>query len=220
MLRVHVDEDKHKVVDLEIQPDVNLQFHAGNKDDAEAIVRKVEISKRIASGDSSLSPPSTPAANASSIGIKSPTPSAPLANGSRFLPPPAHPGLSPSPSGKSKGVHWDTAPPAEIAPAPQGIQSDEEEEEADPGPSSSGGAIAIAAYDFDADGEDELSVKEGERLTIIDREGSEEWWKCRNAKGQEGVVPASYLEVRFSPKPDFSSLCGRSEGFRRCRRQR
>lgn len=55
--------------------------------------------------------------------------------------------------------------------------------------------MAIALYDFNADGEDELTVKEGEKLTILERDG-EEWWKCRNTKGLEGVVPASYLEVR------------------------
>ena len=55
--------------------------------------------------------------------------------------------------------------------------------------------MAAALYDFNADGEDELTVKEGENLTVLERDG-EEWWKCRNAKGLEGVVPASYLEVR------------------------
>jgi len=53
---------------------------------------------------------------------------------------------------------------------------------------------ADALYDFEADGEDELSVKEGEHLVVLERDG-DEWWKCRNSEGAEGVVPASYLEV-------------------------
>ena len=53
---------------------------------------------------------------------------------------------------------------------------------------------AVALYDFSADGVDELSVAEGERLTVLEKDG-DEWWKCRNSKGLEGVVPASYLEV-------------------------
>ena len=57
--------------------------------------------------------------------------------------------------------------------------------------------IGSALYDFVADGEDELSVKEGEQLVILDKVSSEEWWKCRNFEGVEGVVPASYIEVRL-----------------------
>ncbi|KAG8899325.1 cytoskeletal protein binding protein [Tulasnella sp. 408] len=122
---VSINEDKHKHVNLEISGpsgDLSLEFGAGSRDDAQAIVDKVERSKRLALGESS--PPSkSPEAPASTI--KSPTPSAP--NG---------------------------------------------------------------------DGEDELTVKEGEKLTVVDKEESEEWWKCRNSKGKEGVVPASYLEAR------------------------
>lgn len=54
---------------------------------------------------------------------------------------------------------------------------------------------AIALYYFVADGEDEMSVKENETLIVIDRASSEDWWKCRNQFGEEGVVPASYIDV-------------------------
>jgi hypothetical protein len=56
------------------------------------------------------------------------------------------------------------------------------------------GEQAVAVYDFSADGEDELSVSEGEKLTVLEKD-SDDWWKVRNAKGAEGVVPASYVEV-------------------------
>ena len=49
-------------------------------------------------------------------------------------------------------------------------------------------------YDFTADGEDELTVREGETLMVLERDG-DEWWKCRNQDGLVGVVPASYVEV-------------------------
>lgn len=101
---------------------------------------------------------------------------------------------APSPA-KKPSVHFSPAAPI-IIPGPeeaeeeQDIQDEEhsiqDDEEQD---------MAVALYDFNADGEDELTVKEGENLTVLERDG-EEWWKCRNAEGLEGVVPASYLEVR------------------------
>ncbi|ELU41387.1 SH3 domain-containing protein [Rhizoctonia solani AG-1 IA] len=62
------------------------------------------------------------------------------------------------------------------------------------------GEQASALYDFTAQASDELSVKEGETLIVINREESEEWWKCRNMKGEEGVVPSSYIEVSYTQK--------------------
>ena len=65
--------------------------------------------------------------------------------------------------------------------------------------------MAIALYDFTADGEDELSVAENEEVIIIERDG-DEWWKCRNARGVEGVVPASYLEFKVSSSSAVSRM--------------
>ncbi|KAG9022467.1 hypothetical protein FS837_006340 [Tulasnella sp. UAMH 9824] len=59
-----------------------------------------------------------------------------------------------------------------------------------------GGIVAVTLYDFKAERDDELTVMEGEKLTILDKE-DDEWWKCRNWIGSEGVVPASYLEARI-----------------------
>jgi len=124
-------------------------------------------------------------------------------------PPPEH-GLSPEPSlPKKASVHFSQSSPVIIPPSVEVEDEEEEQEEeeeqhyvpppraipqAPPQASPSGAEMASALYDFNADGEDELTVKEGERLTILEKDG-EEWWKCRNAKGVEGVVPASYLEV-------------------------
>ncbi|KAG8727631.1 cytoskeletal protein binding protein [Ceratobasidium sp. 428] len=57
-----------------------------------------------------------------------------------------------------------------------------------------GGEKATALYDFSAQAPDELSIKQGEVLTVTDRLEGDEWWRCRNTKGEEGVVPFSYLE--------------------------
>ncbi|KAK0569100.1 cytoskeletal protein binding protein [Tilletia horrida] len=56
------------------------------------------------------------------------------------------------------------------------------------------GEPAIALYDFTAEGEDELSVAENEEVHVLERE-NDDWWKVRNKAGQEGVVPASYVET-------------------------
>ena len=106
---------------------------------------------------------------------------------------------------KKPTVHFSPASPVIIPSAPEEAEEAEEEEEeeqqileppADSHKLRSPSVImeAVALYDFGADGVDELSVVEGERLTVLEKDG-DEWWKCRNSKGLEGVVPASYLEV-------------------------
>lgn len=56
--------------------------------------------------------------------------------------------------------------------------------------------MALVLYDFEALEDDELTVKEDEKLTVLNDE-NEDWWKCCNLKGDEGLVPAAYLEVRL-----------------------
>ena len=95
------------------------------------------------------------------------------------------------PRSAAKTVHFDAAAPA-IIPDPE--DSDEEpdrggSQEYDPN-------AAVVLYDFTADGDDELTVAEAEDLIVLERD-SDDWWKVRNSKGQEGVVPASYVEVRL-----------------------
>lgn len=54
----------------------------------------------------------------------------------------------------------------------------------------------LVMYDFTAHGEDEVSVKVGDEVLIIDDQKSEEWWQVRRLKnGKDGVVPSSYIEV-------------------------
>ena len=72
---------------------------------------------------------------------------------------------------------------------------DDDSEECGDDPIDEGGERAVVLYDFTADGDDEMSVHEGETLLVLERD-TDEWWKCRNGQGDEGVVPANYLEVR------------------------
>lgn len=96
------------------------------------------------------------------------------------------------PRSAAKTVHFDAAPA--IIPDPDDTDDEEPErrssQDYDPN-------AAVVLYDFTADGDDELSVAEGEDLIVLEND-SDDWWKVRNSKGQEGVVPASYVEVRFS----------------------
>lgn len=91
---------------------------------------------------------------------------------------------------KKASVHFSPASPVII---PDRTSEDEAQEEEEQRVVSDVADAAVALYDFAADGEDELSVAEGEEVVVLERD-SDEWWKCRNSKGLEGVVPASYLE--------------------------
>ena len=108
------------------------------------------------------------------------------------------------PRSAAKTVHFDAAPA--IIPDPDDSDEDEREQggsqDYDPN-------AAVVLYDFPADGDDELTVTEGEDLIVLERD-SDDWWKVRNSKGQEGVVPASYVEVLFSVFKLFVRLLSRS----------
>lgn len=159
-----------------------MHFHATSKE-VEAIVKKLEESKGLAT---TLSPPTSPIAERA----RSP-PAQQQQQIPRSLPPPLKTDISEDKSKRS--VHFPESPPSIIPPpdTPDGSEVGDEPEEGEPG---------AALYDFAADGEDELSVREGEKLRVLDRT-NEEWWKCRNVYGAEGVVPSSYVEVR-----DYFSL--------------
>ncbi|OXB37626.1 hypothetical protein J008_02626 [Cryptococcus neoformans] len=49
----------------------------------------------------------------------------------------------------------------------------------------------IAAYDYDAGEDNELSFKEGDQITDIEKVDPD-WWQGR-CNGQEGLFPAAYV---------------------------
>ena len=49
---------------------------------------------------------------------------------------------------------------------------------------------------FEATEADEITVKEGEVVEVIDKSTDQDgWWMVRREGGQEGLVPDNFLEV-------------------------
>ncbi len=184
---VKLEKSKHVHIEVGGADAASLHYHAGSKDTAEEILAKLESSRAIANG-----------------GV-------PATNGTASPPPAEEPPIERPRSSAQKSVHFAQDEPEEIPAEP--YEEEHEEEPPYNAPeedhaASSDGAGAVALYDFTADGEDELSVHEGEGLVVLERD-SEEWWKVRNARGEEGVVPASYVEVSASVKPIITAAQGR-----------
>ncbi|KAH9894467.1 hypothetical protein C8Q73DRAFT_695666 [Cubamyces lactineus] len=172
---VKLEKSKHVHIEVGGPEPANLHFHAGGKETAEAIMAKLESSRALA-GE----------ANGHAPAAASPP---------RASPPAAEPIERPR-SSAQKSVHFAPDEPEEIPPSQTYEEEEAEEEEevhAHQAPYDEG-ETAVVLYDFNADGEDELTVHEGETLVVLEKD-SEEWWKCRNASGVEGVVPASYVEL-------------------------
>ncbi|CAH8487247.1 unnamed protein product [Dicrocoelium dendriticum] len=60
---------------------------------------------------------------------------------------------------------------------------------------------ARVIYDFSAQGEGELSVAQGEEITVLDQTVGDGWWSAKNDFGREGLVPSSYVEPFDLPEP-------------------
>ncbi|CAF1162187.1 unnamed protein product [Adineta ricciae] len=54
---------------------------------------------------------------------------------------------------------------------------------------------ARALYDFIAESSNELTFYANEILTITSAADGQAWWYARNTAGQEGAIPANYIEV-------------------------
>lgn len=162
--------EKNKQVRIEVEGanPTSLHYNAGSKENAEAIQEKLQLSL------------SCPRVSQDSTTEIAQTYSAPPASSGRKV-------------GKKASVHFSQSDPV-IIPSIEQDEDEDEEADAQPGKEERGQEHAVALYDFTADGDDELTVKAGEQLVILEKDG-DEWWKCRNLRGEEGVVPASYLEV-------------------------
>lgn len=201
-----IEKNKHVHIDIAGPNPISLHFHAGSKDLAEEILKKLESSKALASAPSPSSPEAGPSVSR-----------------------PAGAEIERPKSAAPKAVHFDTAAPVIIPDEVEGeeepeptLHSDyeyhepepvpvpEPEHEPEPEPASNvarvihdDGEPAVALYDFTADGDDEITIHEGEPLLVVDKD-SDEWWKVRNEHGEEGVVPAQYVEARSSPYISYS----------------
>ncbi|KAG6900949.1 hypothetical protein C0993_004386 [Termitomyces sp. T159_Od127] len=184
----NVSNEKTKHVNIEIggTTPVTLHYHVGSKDNAEEIIAKLNSSK-------ALSAPQLPTHDDTSQEQTS-----------------VH---------KKASVHFSNNSPVIIPSRDDAETSSEPEEDEESHANGinennhsthhSAGEAGTALYDFAADGDDELSVSEGEHLIILEKDG-DEWWKCRNARGKEGVVPASYIELSVSAASTSSTTAARA----------
>ncbi|KAK4545706.1 hypothetical protein LTR36_002660 [Oleoguttula mirabilis] len=58
----------------------------------------------------------------------------------------------------------------------------------------SGGKEAIAQYDYEKAEDNELELREGERVTNIDMV-DDDWWMGQNSRGESGLFPSNYVEL-------------------------
>ncbi len=53
-----------------------------------------------------------------------------------------------------------------------------------------------ALYPFSSGNDEELNFEKGEVMDVVEKpENDPEWWKCRKADGQIGLVPKNYVTV-------------------------
>lgn len=175
-----IERHKHIHIDMGGSIPTRLHFNVGKEEIAETILTKLDDSRRLAISNAKAV---SEVANVEFHVRRS------------AITPPPRPVESSSPSKKNGvSVRFTEESPEIIPPREPSEDGEAEEDRVHLTGDEQEGEFVVALYDFESTGPDELSVQEGERLCIIEKEG-EEWWKCRNAHGNEGVVPASYLEV-------------------------
>ncbi|KAG8137500.1 hypothetical protein E2320_004740 [Naja naja] len=56
--------------------------------------------------------------------------------------------------------------------------------------------IVQTLYPFSSVTEEELNFEKGETMEVIEKpENDPEWWKCKNSRGQIGLVPKNYVVI-------------------------
>nr|XP_014345146.1 PREDICTED: cytoplasmic protein NCK2 isoform X2 [Latimeria chalumnae] len=56
--------------------------------------------------------------------------------------------------------------------------------------------VVQTLYPFSSVTEEELNFEKGEAMEVIEKpENDPEWWKCKNARGQIGLVPKNYVVI-------------------------
>ena len=55
-------------------------------------------------------------------------------------------------------------------------------------------AVSVG-WDYAAERSDELNIKEGEVLDIVEISTHQGWWKARNRKGDIGLVPDNFVKL-------------------------
>ena len=71
---------------------------------------------------------------------------------------------------------------------------------------------ARALYKFEACEDDELPMRAGEIITVLDERYSENWWKAESHRGT-GLVPHNYISTLLKPGRTVQAMCRfKSEG--------
>ncbi|XP_003744157.1 sorting nexin lst-4 isoform X1 [Galendromus occidentalis] len=63
-------------------------------------------------------------------------------------------------------------------------------------------------YDFDAQAPGEISIREGDTVTVTSRDVGEGWCEGINAKGENGLFPEAYVDLDSSPDVSPSTETG------------
>lgn len=50
-------------------------------------------------------------------------------------------------------------------------------------------------YDYRAEGPEELPLRTGELVVVLDDRSNRDWWRGRDERGDEGWLPASFVET-------------------------
>ncbi|AJP90325.1 Sla1p [Saccharomyces cerevisiae YJM1592] len=67
----------------------------------------------------------------------------------------------------------------------------------------------IVQYDFMAESQDELTIKSGDKVYILDDKKSKDWWMCQLVdSGKSGLVPAQFIEPVRDKKHTESTASG------------
>ncbi|NWT90352.1 ES8L3 protein, partial [Lanius ludovicianus] len=108
------------------------------------------------------------------------------------------------------GALQDTPPPASVSPNRLQYPSLSQPPAQSPGtgwrdhpsqaPSHSVQGLVRALYDFQARNSQELSVRKGDMLQVLDRQ--KKWWLVQDERGDRGYVPGNILEPLPEPEHD------------------
>lgn len=158
----------------------DLHFTISTKESFDEIVSKIE-------SDRDLAKQSSPTSTTPNVSASNPrTVNFPALPSSSSNSPSTSTRPIPTPQSTSTSAYTPPPPPVRSASASNTITK-----------STLTNGNSVALYDFTPQGSDELNISEGERLIFVEN-GSDDtdWVKVKKLNGgEEGVVPASYVEV-------------------------
>ncbi|OLL23196.1 Protein BZZ1 [Neolecta irregularis DAH-3] len=71
---------------------------------------------------------------------------------------------------------------------------------------------AKVLFEYEGNSNDELSVKEGEEITVLEDDDGSGWVEARSQSGKQGIVPATYIEYIKSRPDSIASSITKKKG--------